>query len=95
MKNRLNRNLPPRHYFWNAAGAHEIDLLLDLGGRLFPIEIESGRTIVSNFFDGLKYFQPLAGALPEESFLIYGGDEVQQRSLAQVLSWKNLNHIPL
>ncbi|MFM9951000.1 MAG: ATP-binding protein [Saprospiraceae bacterium] len=95
LKNRLNRNLPPKHYFWNAAGAHEIDLLLDQGGRLFPIEIKSGRTIASNFFDGLKYFQTLAGALPEESFLVYGGDEVQQRSLAQVLSWKNLNHIPL
>ena len=95
LKNRLNRNLPPKHYFWNAAGAHEIDLLLDQGGRLFPIEIKSGRTIASDFFNGLKYFQPLAGALPEESFLIYGGDEMQQRSVAQVLSWKNLNHIPL
>lgn len=95
LKNQLNRNLHPKNYFWNAAGAHEIDLLLDQGGRLIPIEIKSGRTINTHFFDGLKYFQPLSGALPTESFLVYGGDEVQQRSLAQVLSWKNLNKLPL
>jgi predicted AAA+ superfamily ATPase len=95
LKNRLNRNLYPKLYFWNAAGAHEIDLLLDQGGKLIPVEIKSGRTINPNFFDGLKYFQPLSGALQEESFLVYGGDEVQKRSLARVLSWKNLDNIPL
>lgn len=95
LKNQLNRHLPPKNYFWNAAGAHEIDLLLDQGGRLIPIEIKSGRTINSHFFDGLNYFQSLSGALPTESFLVYGGDEVQRRSLAQVLSWRNLSQIPL
>lgn len=95
LKNRLNRNLLPKHYFWSAAGAHEIDLLLDQGGRLLPIEIKSGRTINAHFFDSLVYFQSLSGALPTESFLVYGGDEVQKRSLANVLSWKNLHEIPL
>jgi len=95
LKNSLNRNRSPRHYFWNAAGAHEIDLLLDQGGRLLPIEIKSGRTINPQFFDGLRYFQDVSGALPTESFLVYGGDEVQKRSLAQVVSWRNLLQIPL
>lgn len=95
LKNNLNQNLPPRCYFWNAAGANEIDLLLDQGGRLFPIEIKSGRTLNDRFFDGLRYFQTVSGALPDESFLVYGGDEVQKRSLAQVLSWRNLHQIPL
>ncbi len=95
LKSRLNRNLYPKHYFWNAAGAHEIDLLLDQGGRLFPIEIKSARTIGAHFFDGLRYFQGLSGALPTESFLVYGGDEVQTRSTAQVLGWNHLQDIPL
>ena len=94
MKNCLNRNLPSRQYFWNAAGAHEIDLLLDKGGRLVPVEIKSGRTINSDFFDGLKYFQKQAGVSPADSFLVYGGDEVQDRSLAKVLGWKHLSAIP-
>lgn len=95
LKNQLNKNIQPKNYFWNAAGSHEIDLLLDRGGKLLPIEIKSSRTIGTHFFDGLNYFQDLSGALPAESYLIYGGDEVQKRSVAQVLSWKNLAEIPL
>lgn len=94
LKNHINRNLNPGSYFWNAAGNHEIDLLLDKGGRLWPIEIKSGRTINSHFFDSLRYFQPLSDAQPEESFLVYGGDEVQHRSIAQVLGWRHLGKIP-
>lgn len=95
LKNQLNKNIQPKNYFWNAAGSHEIDLLLDRGGKLLPIEIKSSRTIGTHFFDGLNYFQDLSGALPAESYLIYGGDKVQKRSVAQVLSWKNLAEIPL
>ncbi len=93
LKNYLNKRLLPKHYFWNAAGSHEIDLLLDVGGRLLPVEIKSGRTINSSFFDGLKYFQPISKSLPEDSYLIYGGDEVQQRSVCHVIGWKDLEKI--
>jgi hypothetical protein len=37
----------------------------------------------------------LAEAIPEESFLIYGGNEVQNRSIARVLGWQHLENIPL
>jgi hypothetical protein len=94
LKNQLNHNHYPKHYFWNAAGGREIDLLIDQGGRLFPVEIKSGRTIAPHFFDGLKYFQSLSGVSPEESFLVYGGNEVQKRSVGQVLSWRDLQEIP-
>ncbi len=95
LKNHLHRNIHPGQYFWQASGSHEIDLLLHKGGRLLPIEIKSGRTINPNFFDSLKYFQSLSGALPEDSFLIYGGDERQQRSMANVLGWRHLGDVPL
>jgi uncharacterized protein len=95
LKNHLNRNLYPKAYFWNAAGTHEIDLLLDQGAILVPVEIKSGRTITSNFFDSLKYFQPISGAQPDDSYLIYGGDEIQKRSQATVLGWRHLGNIPL
>ena len=60
-----------------------------------PTEIKLSRTIGNHFFDGLNYFQTLSGALPSENCLVYGRDEVQKRSIAQVLSWKNLRGIPL
>lgn len=95
LKNHINRHLHPGSYFWNAAGNHEIDLLLDKGGRLYPIEIKAARTISAHFFDNLRYFQALSGARPEERFLVYGGDAPQQRSVARVLSWRQLGAIPL
>ncbi|MCS7035137.1 MAG: ATP-binding protein [Saprospiraceae bacterium] len=95
LKNHLNRHLYPGSYFWNAAGNHEIDLLLDKGGRLYPIEIKAARTMSAHFLASLRYFQALSGARPEDSFLVYGGDESQQRSIARVLSWRQLEAIPL
>lgn len=95
LKNHLNRKNRPRAYFWNAAGAHEIDLILDQGNRLLPIEIKSGRTINRNFFKGLKYFQSASNVPTEDSYLIYGGEEVQQRSVANVLGWEHLGRVPM
>lgn len=95
LKNHYNRNLHPGHSFWQASGSHEIDLILDKGGHLYPIEIKSGRTINTRFFESLIYFQSLSGAKPEESFIVYGGDDIQLRSIVQVLSWRNINRIPV
>ncbi len=95
LKNHLHRGIQPNAYFWKAAGRHEIDLLLDHRGQLIPMEIKSSRTINSNFFDGLTYFQGVSGASPDHSYLIYGGEEVQTRSKARVLGWRHLGNIPL
>lgn len=94
MKNQLNRDLPTNNYFWNAAGSHEIDLVMEVGGKMIAAEIKSGRTINSNFFNSLTYFQNASGTSPEDSYLIYGGDEVQNRSHAQVLNWNRLDLLP-
>jgi predicted AAA+ superfamily ATPase len=95
LKNHFNRNIRPRVYFWNASGSFELDLLLDKGQTLCPIEIKSARTINSHFFSSLKSFQSISGALPEDSYLVYGGEEVQRRSLASVLGWNHLEEITL
>lgn len=94
MKNQLNRDLPAKNYFWNASGSYEIDLVMEVGGRIIAGEIKSGRTINSNFFNGLSYFQNAAGINTDDSYLIYGGDEVQKRSIAQVINWRTLSSLP-
>lgn len=95
IKNHLNQQLRPKHYFWQAAGTHEIDLLLDQGTTLTSIEIKSGRTIQPRFFDSLRYFQSLSSVPPENTYLVYGGQELQRRSVAQVLGWNDLELIPI
>jgi len=91
IKNHVNRHLRPGFYFWKDS-SREIDLLLDQGGQLYPVALKSGRTINPDFFDGLKYFQALSGALPENCFLVYGGDEKQTRSVGKVVGWEELGN---
>jgi len=95
LKNHLHRGIQSRLYFWQATGRHEIDLLIDQGTHTVTVEIKSGRTINSDFFNSLSYFQRLSGSLPQNSFLVYGGEEVQHRSIARVLGWRHLDQIPL
>jgi len=82
-------------YFWRDRYGYEIDCVIDKGLELFPLEIKSSKTIVSDFFDNLKYWNQLSGVLPENSFLVFAGDQSQKRSAANVLGWKNLDAVDL
>ena len=80
-------------WFWRDRHGHEVDYLLNLGGRIIPVEIKSGETLTSDFFKGLKYWNRLADNAPEDSILIYGGREQQQRKHARVFGWNQIDEI--
>jgi len=91
MKRFLNRGiLKPNLFFWRDSSGHEIDLLVERGGRLFPCEIKSGETVNDSFFKNLNVFNDIADNPASQSYLIYGGNENQNRSKAQVRTWNNL-----
>ncbi len=89
-KNTLNRGERPGFYFWRQNEVHEVDLIIDLGTRLFAIEIKAGKTIQDDFFRGIRHFQAASGLPADDSFIIYGGSEQQNRSAATVLGWAKL-----
>lgn len=90
IKNRFNKGLEPNCYYWRDKTGHEIDCIAETPRKLLQIEIKSGRTIGEDFFDGIKYWNKLAAKSDQNGYLIYNGDEDQQRTLAKVISWKNL-----
>src|SRR3990172_8934281 len=51
----------PPLYFWRDQTGHEIDLLVDYGRTLLPVEIKSGKTVAGDFFNGLRYWMSLKG----------------------------------
>jgi len=57
-KNFVHRGEQPPLFFWRDSGGHEIDILIDMGTHLIPVEVKSARTVVGDFFDGS---QVLAG----------------------------------
>jgi predicted AAA+ superfamily ATPase len=91
-KGYYNRALVPHLYFWQTVKGHEIDCVLDEGLRLVPIEIKSGQTIQSGFFDNLTYWKENTD-VPGNTYLVYAGKENQIRTAAQVISWENIDTI--
>ena len=83
-----NRGIEPPLYYWRDSQGHEVDLLVEDGESLFPIEIKSAQTVSSNLFDGLNYWRGLAGS--REGMLIYGGMESYVRDGLHVWSWANV-----
>lgn len=91
-KSYYNHALIPRLYFWQAIKGHEIDCIIDEGLKLIPIEIKSGQTIQSSFFDNLAKWKELSTA-EGNAYLIYGGNENQVRTGATVVSWNSVGSI--
>lgn len=88
LKQRYNAGLPSNLFFWRDNVGHEVDLLLDEGETLRPIEIKSGQTICSEHFDGLRTWQRYAGEEAGKPALIYAGPEAYLRSGIAVVPWK-------
>ncbi|HEX7506060.1 MAG TPA: ATP-binding protein [Polyangia bacterium] len=58
-------------YFWRDSTGHEIDIVMDLGDRLVPIEVKSGQTVASDAADNLRWWTKLAHS--DRGVLIHGG----------------------
>lgn len=53
MKNAFHREESPSLYFWRDRSGNEIDFMIDRGSDLLLIEAKSGKTVASDWFDGL------------------------------------------
>jgi hypothetical protein len=86
-KNFVHRGEQPSLYFWRDSAGHEVDIIVETGSELIPVEIKSGQTITPEFFDGLDYWRRLSDRSSGPAALLYGGDESSKRSDAIVYPW--------
>jgi len=86
-KNFIHNGEQPPLYFWRDSTGHEIDILIDLGTSLIPVEVKSAKTIANDFFDGLFYWKKTSGQHKARSVLIYGGEDAFKRSGVAVYPW--------
>jgi uncharacterized protein len=92
VKKFANRGLASNIYFWRDKTGHEIDVILDDSENLVPIEIKSGKTINTDYFKNLKYWNNLSGI--NKSILIYSGNQEQLRSDGTLITnWKNISKL--
>jgi len=88
-KQKYHKNLQIDFYYWRDNAGHELDCLIEDGVQLHAVEIKSGTTIHPDFFKGLNFWQQLTGAEAKNCFLVYGGQDEQQRSQGHILGWNN------
>jgi len=91
LKYALNKGEMAENYFWRDKSGNEIDLIVESGNLLVPIEIKSGKTFSNDFFKNLKYWNKLSGKKPADNFVIYGGDKSFDLTDGMVLSWKEMH----
>ncbi len=91
LKNRLNQGKRSNLYFWRDSTGNEIDVIIDEGTRLLPIEIKSGATVSDAFFKNLHYWHKLTDT--KEGMLVYGGDADQRRDKVDVKPWHSIGGI--
>lgn len=90
LKMRLNTARSSNLSFWRDRSGHEVGLLIEYGGELQAIEIKSGATVSRDALGGLKKWQAIAGQMLPRPRLIFGGDETQYRSEADIIPWNRL-----
>jgi predicted AAA+ superfamily ATPase len=86
-KNALHQGQEANLYFWRDAAGHEIDLLIETGRDLLPVEIKSGQTLVRDFFSGIAYWRGLTGQSDTPAALVYAGDQAVLRERVIAYSW--------
>ena len=77
-------------FFWRDQSGNEVDVIIDNGLTLTPVEVKSGATVTRDFFHGLERWTALAGDASDRPYLVYGGDDRQQRTTVEVLPWSQI-----
>lgn len=93
IKDRYNKNVPFDLYFWRDSTGNEMDVVIDRGMFLYPIEIKAGKTVTNDYFKNLQFWSKITGTT--EGTVVYAGDLVQKRSNGvNVIPWNNLQELP-
>lgn len=96
LKKCYNHTYRPDFYFYRDSNGNEIDLIWEHNQQIDMLEIKSGATINDDFFKGINQFKKTLGpASTGNAYLVYGGNQTQRRSQAQVIGWQDVNNIEL
>lgn len=90
LKARFNRGQQADLHFWRDSKGLEVDLLLDDGITLKPVEIKSGQTIVADSLTSLKKWCVLSGTSDRPAWLVYGGTRELVNGNITIIPWRKL-----
>jgi len=74
-------------FFWRDSTGHEIDVLIDLGDRVIPVEVKSGQTVAADAVDTLAWWTSIASNPNRSGVLVHGGTKSFELKGFRVLPW--------
>lgn len=90
LKEKLNQGSDPRLFFYRDSHGNEVDLVIQNGSSLLPVEIKSSQTWHNSFLKGITYFRNLMGDRAEKGIVVYGGDTNRTTKNYRLYSYKTL-----
>ncbi len=74
-------------FHWRDARGHEVDVLVDMGSRVLPLEVKSGMTVPPDAVSALRRWTSLPGNPHEGGVLVHGGGASFRLHGVAVLPW--------
>jgi predicted AAA+ superfamily ATPase len=97
IKARANRGLPFRLSHYRDQKGEEVDAILERGNEILAVEAKASKTIAEDFFKGLDSFERKTQRAPSvavvKNRLVYGGDQFQKRTRAEIVPWNQIQEI--
>ena len=93
LKARTNQGKNSNIYFFRDNVGNEVDIILENGASVKPVEIKLGRTVNDDYFKGLRYYQKINKKNFVKPALVYGGSEDQHRGAFDIYSYRNSEKI--
>ncbi len=78
----------PPFYFWRDKTGNEIDLIVDIGSKLLPVEIKASKTYHQRLKTNILFWLNIKETRSEKGFVVYRGEEaVGKSSTVSVIPW--------
>jgi uncharacterized protein len=87
LKSRYNKGLRSNLFYFRDNTGNEIDILIDNGKKIIPVEIKSAQSIGPGLFKGLAFWEKLTGT--KDGCIVYGGKESYTERQKKIISWQD------
>jgi predicted AAA+ superfamily ATPase len=91
-KQAWNQGKRPRLYYFRTSDGHEVDVLIDKGETVTPVEIKSSITFRDSLAEELALYGKM-NPRAEKGVLIYGGNDDWPKSDVDVLSFRSAHKL--
>ena len=83
----VHRGMEAPLYHWRDATGHEVDVIIDLGDRLVPLEVKSSATVGAQVFDGLRWWTGIGSNPTTGGMFVHGGGVRREQEGFSVRPW--------